>query len=75
MQHDALKLHRALGCRDYSRVDVMLAGSGRMAILECNTLPGLTPLSLFPDAAKAAGISYEALVERLLQCALSRRRF
>jgi D-alanine-D-alanine ligase len=75
MQHDALKLHRTLGCRDYSRVDVMLAESGRMAILECNTLPGLTPLSLFPDAAKAAGISYEALVERLLQCALSRRRF
>jgi len=75
MQHDALKLHRALGCRDYSRVDVMLAGSGRMAILECNTLPGLTPLSLFPDAAKAAGISYEALVERLLLCALSRKRF
>ena len=72
MQHDALKLHRALGCRDYSRVDVMLAGSGRTAILECNTLPGLTPLSLFPDAARAAGISYEGLVERLLQCALSR---
>jgi len=75
MQHDALELHRALGCRDYSRVDIMLAGSGQTAILECNTLPGLTPLSLFPDAAKAAGISYEVLVERLLQCALSRRRF
>lgn len=75
MQHDALVLHRALGCRDYSRVDVMLDRSGRVAILECNTLPGLTPLSLFPDAAKAAGISYEALVERLLQCALSRKRF
>jgi D-alanine-D-alanine ligase len=75
MQHDALRLHRALGCRDYSRVDVMLAGSGRMGILECNTLPGLTPLSLFPDAAKAAGISYEGLVERLVQCALSRSRF
>lgn len=75
MQHDALQLHRALGCRDYSRVDIMLDGSGRLGILECNTLPGLTPLSLFPDAAKAAGISYEALVERLLQCALSRKRF
>jgi D-alanine-D-alanine ligase len=73
MQRAALALHRALGCRDYSRVDIMLNGSGRMAILECNTLPGLTPLSLFPDAAKAAGISYEALVEHLLECALSRR--
>jgi D-alanine-D-alanine ligase len=75
MQHDALQLHRALGCRDYSRIDIMLDSSGRVAILECNTLPGLTPLSLFPDAAKAAGISYEALVERLLQCALSRKKF
>lgn len=72
MQRDALGLHLALGCRDYSRVDIMLDQSGRMGILECNTLPGLTPLSLFPDAARAAGIPYEALVERLLLCALSR---
>lgn len=72
MQLDALALHRALGCRDYSRVDIMMTQPGRIVILECNTLPGLTPLSLFPDAAKAAGISYDALVERLLVCALSR---
>jgi D-alanine-D-alanine ligase len=74
MERAALAMHRALGARDYSRVDVMLADSGSMAILECNTLPGLTPLSLFPDAARAAGISYEALVDRLLLCALSRSR-
>ena len=72
MQRDARALHRALGARDYSRVDIMLSPSGTYAILECNTLPGLTPLSLFPDAARAAGISYEALIERLLVCALSR---
>lgn len=72
MQRDARALHNALGARDYSRVDIMLGISGQYAILECNTLPGLTPLSLFPDAAKAAGISYEALIERLLMCALSR---
>ena len=72
MRDAALVLHRALGCRDYSRVDVMLDGSDRMWILECNTLPGLTPLSLFPDAARAAGIPYEKLVERLVLCALSR---
>jgi D-alanine-D-alanine ligase len=72
LQHDALALHRALGARDYSRVDVLLNARGKHAILECNTLPGLTELSLFPDAARAAGISYDALIERLTACALSR---
>lgn len=74
MQVAALALHTAIGARDYSRVDMLLDSSGNIAILECNTLPGLTPLSLFPDAARAAGIPYEALVERLLLCALSRSR-
>lgn len=72
MKDYALRLHRALGCRDYSRVDMLLDPSGRIAVLECNTLPGLTPLSLFPDAARAAGIPYEALIERLVLCALAR---
>jgi D-alanine--D-alanine ligase len=72
MQEGALALHRALGCRDYSRVDIMLDASGHMWVLECNTLPGLTPLSLFPDAARASGIPYDTLVERLVLCALSR---
>lgn len=67
-----VRLHDALGCRDYSRVDIMLDETGRLAVLECNTLPGLTPLSLFPDAARAAGIPYETLVERLILCALAR---
>jgi len=74
MRQHALRLHAALGCRDYSRVDILLDTSGRMAVLECNTLPGLTPLSLFPDAARAAGIQYETLVERLIVCALARSR-
>ena len=69
----ALSLHEALGARDYSRVDIMMTDEGRLAVLECNTLPGLTPLSLFPDAARAAGMTYEVLVERLLLCALSRQ--
>ncbi len=72
VQRNALALHKALGCRDYSRIDVIVDRSGNAPILECNTLPGLTPLSLFPDAAKAAGIPYDQLVERLLLCALSR---
>lgn len=72
MCQDAVSLHRALGARDYSRIDLMLDRSGSHFILECNTLPGLTPLSLFPDAARAAGLSYDALIERLVECARSR---
>jgi D-alanine--D-alanine ligase len=74
LQRAAFAFHQALGARDYSRIDVLLDRAGRMAVLECNTLPGLTPLSLFPDAARAAGLSYEALIDRLVLCALSRGR-
>lgn len=72
MQEHALRFHRALGCRDYSRVDILMSVSNSMYVLECNTLPGLTPLSLFPEAAAAAGITYDALVDRLIHAALAR---
>jgi D-alanine-D-alanine ligase len=73
MQDYALALHRALGCRDYSRVDVMMdAQDSSLYLLECNTLPGLTSLSLFPEAAAAAGVVYETLIDRLTHAALSR---
>jgi D-alanine-D-alanine ligase len=73
MRDYALRLHRVLGCRDYSRVDIMMDGNdASLYRLECNTLPGLTPPSLCPDAAAAAAISYEALVDRLIRAALSR---
>ena len=73
MQEYALRLHRALGCRDYSRIDVMMdAHDASLYLLECNTLPGLTRLSLFPEAAAAAGVDYTTLVERLTRAALSR---
>lgn len=72
MQDHALRFHRALGCRDYSRVDVLMSVTNSMYVLECNTLPGLTPLSLYPEAAAAAGITYDALVDRLIHAALAR---
>jgi D-alanine-D-alanine ligase len=73
MQDYALRLHRMLGCRDYSRIDVIMdAQDSSLYLLECNTLPGLTPLSLFPEAAAAAGIGYEPLVDRLVRSALAR---
>ncbi|MBV8222090.1 MAG: D-alanine--D-alanine ligase [Candidatus Eremiobacteraeota bacterium] len=72
MQEHALRLHHTLGCRDYSRVDVLMSVTNSLYVLECNTLPGLTRLSLFPEAASAAGITYTALIDRLVEAALSR---
>jgi D-alanine-D-alanine ligase len=72
IQEYAVRLHQALGCRDYSRVDLLMSVTNSICVLECNTLPGLTPLSLFPEAAAAAGIPYDALVTRLIECALAR---
>jgi D-alanine-D-alanine ligase len=72
LQTLALSVHRLIGLRDYSRTDFIVTEQGRPTILEVNALPGLTPQSLLPDEAQHAGISYEALVERLLQYALAR---
>jgi D-alanine-D-alanine ligase len=68
----ALSVHRLLGLRDYSRTDFIVSNEGRPYILEINTLPGLTPTSILPDACGAVGISYDALVERLIGYALGR---
>lgn len=72
LQTLALSVHRLIGLRDYSRTDFIVTKEGRPTILEVNALPGMTPTSLLPDEAQHAGISYEALVERLLQYALAR---
>lgn len=68
----ALSAHRLVGLRDYSRTDVLVSREGRPYILEINALPGLTPTSLVPDEAKTAGISFDALIELLVQFALGR---
>lgn len=65
----ALRAHRALGCRGISRTDLMWDGP-RMVALEVNTMPGMTPNSLVPKAAAAAGISFAELVDRLVRWAL-----
>lgn len=64
--------HTRLGCRDLSRVDFVVPSGGEPVVLEANTLPGMTPTSLYPDAAKAAGLSFEALVAFLIKRALLR---
>ena len=68
----ALSAHRLLGLRDYSRTDIIVTKEGRPFVLEVNTLPGLTPTSLFPEECAAIGISYEALIDRLIAAAVGR---
>lgn len=67
IQGYAVKAHQSLGCETYSRVDFLLTAEGKPYILEVNTLPGMTPTSLFPDAAKAEGISYEEMIEEFVR--------
>lgn len=72
-QEAALAAHRALGCRDISRTDVIVDGSGTPWVLEVNSIPGLTALSLLPDAARAAGMELEAVCHELVEAAIARR--
>lgn len=73
IQEVAVAAHRALGARDLSRVDfVVESGTNEVTLLEVNTLPGMTPTSLFPEAAAVAGIDFSALCQRLATRALSR---
>ena len=65
-----LAAHRALGCKGYSRVDLLVTSSGDCYVLEVNTLPGMTALSLLPEiAAKGAGLSFGELVSRIIESA------
>jgi D-alanine-D-alanine ligase len=65
----ALEAFRVLGCRGWGRVDFLMDGRGDAYFLEVNTSPGMTGHSLVPMAARAAGLSYEQLVVRILSLA------
>lgn len=69
IQDISIKVHNILGCRGFSRVDFIIKDNKYPVVLETNTIPGLTPMSLFPKAAKAAGISYEKLLEKIIKYA------
>jgi D-alanine-D-alanine ligase len=60
------KAHHSLGCSGYSRVDFIVTPDGSAYVLEVNTLPGMTALSLLPEIAQGAGISFADLVERII---------
>lgn len=70
----ALRLHKTLGLSVYSRTDFILDEAGHPWCLEVNTLPGMTPASLLPKEAAAAGLAYEALCEKVVELSLAQRK-
>lgn len=72
VQEIAVAAHRALGCRDLSRVDFVVPEEGEPTLLEVNTMPGFTDTSLYPEAAGAAGISMPDLCSALARAAFAR---
>ena len=73
IQDAALGAFKAIGGRDYARVDVMVGAGGKPVVLEVNTLPGMTETSLLPKAAAAAGLSYAQLCQRMVDLAFKRK--
>jgi D-alanine-D-alanine ligase len=74
VQQTALAAHRALDLEVYSRVDILLTDADLPSVLEVNTIPGMTPVSLLPEAAAALGISYAELCLRIIELSLATRR-
>jgi len=72
IQSLGLAAYRALGVRDYGRVDIMVGVDGMPTVLEINTLPGMTETSLLPKAAAAAGIDFASLCRRIVELAMTR---
>lgn len=68
----AEEANRLLGCRDLARVDILLDQANHPFLLEINTMPGFTPVSLLPEAAAKTGIAFPQLVDRLAKMALAR---
>ena len=71
-QQVAVDVYRLLGCYGFARVDMILSETDELQVLEAQAIPGLTETSLLPQAAEAAGISFEQLVEKMLEQALAR---
>ncbi len=71
-QEIAVRVYKAVGCRGFGRID-MIISNGKPFVLEINTIPGLTPASLLPKEAAAAGISYPELIEKLIALALEKK--
>jgi len=68
-QELAVNAHKVLGCKGFSRVDMLLDDRDNLYLLEINTIPGFTEKSLLPKAAKAAGMSFPSLCEKIVDLA------
>lgn len=73
-QHYARRAHHALRCHGYSRVDMLVDANNDFWVLEVNTLPGMTETSLLPKAAAAEGVSFDELVQELIDASREPRR-
>ena len=74
VQEMAVQAHKALGLSDYSRSDFIMTESKEVYILETNTLPGMTAKSLVPQEAKAIGLDFCELLEKLLEMAMKKKK-
>lgn len=72
IQAIALKAHTILGCSGMSRTDMMVSDEG-IYVLETNTIPGMTPTSLLPQEARAEGVSFPELLDKIIQSALRKK--
>lgn len=70
LQKESILAHQLLGCSVYSRVDFIINENDEPIILEVNTLPGMTPTSLFPDSAQVIGWSYDDLIEKFVELSI-----
>ncbi|MDD3654063.1 MAG: D-alanine--D-alanine ligase [Desulfotomaculaceae bacterium] len=72
IKNSAVSAFKALGCRGLARIDYIVDRQGKPYILELNTMPGMTATSLFPDAARAAGVQFAELIENIVKLALEK---
>ena len=70
IRQTAETIYRALGCSGFARVDMFLSDSGEIFFNEVNTIPGFTTHSRFPNMMKAAGISFEQIINTAIEEAL-----
>lgn len=74
MQYMSEQVYKVLRLKNYARMDFMMNEEGDIFCLEANTLPGMTPTSLLPQEAQAAGISFEELCEKIMETAIAGKR-
>ncbi len=73
-QQYGVAAHKALQLRGYSRTDMILADDGELYLLETNTIPGMTPTSLYPQAAAEHGLDFSGLLEKLIELGMEGRK-